>query len=355
VLVSLGLAGGAFSLLNTIPQEYAPVEDQGTFNGMMQAPEGVAFEHMLQQALLVEDALVPYVESGLIQRGVVGVPGWGGGGAGIVNVTLRPWNERETTTQELMERLSASWEEIADIRVMAFQRSGIGGSGGGAPVQLVIGGPNYEELARWRDIIMARAAENPGLQRLDSDLRETQPQVLVRVDTDRAASLGVSARSIGQALQTMMTERQVTTYVVDGEEYDVILQARPDQRATHSDLRNIFVRSDRTGQLIPLSNLVRLEEQAGPSQLIRHNRTRAVTISANLAPGYSLGDALDYPRDRGAHRAAGDRAGRLSSGESLEYKEASGALPSPSASPCSWCSWCWRPSSRASCTRWSSC
>src|SRR5690606_25546102 len=111
---------------------------------------------------------------------------------------------------------------------------------------------------------------------------------------DRAASLGVSARAIGQTLQTMMTERQVTTYVVDGEEYDVVFQAQPDQRASHSDLRNIFVRSERTGQLVPLSNLVRLEEQAGPSQLIRHNRLRAVTISANLAPGYALGDALEY-------------------------------------------------------------
>jgi multidrug efflux pump len=325
VLVSLGLAGGAYGLLNVIPQEYAPVEDQGSFNGMMQAPEGVAFEHMLQQAMLVEDALVPYVESGLIQRSVVGVPGWGGGGAGIVNVTLRPWNEREIGTEELMQRLSQMWEEIPDIRVMTFQRSGIAGSGGGAPVQLVIGGPNYQELARWRDIIMARAAENPGLVRMDSDLRETQPQVLVRVDTDRAASLGVSARSIGQALQTMMTQRQVTTYVVDGEEYDVILQARPDQRATHSDLRNIFVRSDRSGQLIPLSNLVRLEEQAGPSQLIRHNRTRAVTISANLAPGYALGDALDYLES--LVRSELPVTAQIDyRGESLEYKEASGAL-----------------------------
>ncbi len=325
VLVSVGLAGGAYGLLNVIPQEYAPVEDQGSFNGIMQAPEGVAFEHMLAQAMMVEDALVPYVESGLIQRGVIAVPGWGNRGAGIVNITMRPWNERTMGTGELMQRLGAEWEEIADIRVTTFMRSGIGGSGGGSPVQLVIGGPNYEELARWRDIVIERASENPGLQRLDSDLRETQPQVLVRVDSDRAASLGVSARSIGQALQAMMTERQVTTYVVDGEEYDVILQARPDQRATHSDLSNIFVRSDRTGQLIPLSNLVQLEEIAGPAQLIRHNRTRAVTISANLAPGYALGDALDYLEN--IVRTELPATAQIDySGESLEYRDASGAL-----------------------------
>jgi multidrug efflux pump len=325
VLVSAGIAGGAYVLLEAVPQEYAPTEDQGNFNGQMQAPEGVAFEHMLQQAMRVEAALVPHVESGLITRAVVGVPGWGGGGAGIVNVTLRPWNERTMSTQQLMQALNREWEEIADIRVTAFMRSGIAGSGGGSPVQLVIGGPNYEELARWRDIIIDRASENPGLQRLDSDLRETQPQVQVRVDNDRAASLGVSTRNIGQALQTMMTERQVTTYIVDGEEYDVILQARPEQRATHSDLRNIFVRSDRTGQLVPLSNLVRLEELAGPSQLIRHNRTRAVTISANLAPGYTLGEALEYLED--VVRAELPASVQIDyRGESLEFKEASGSL-----------------------------
>ena len=159
---------------------------------------------------------------------------------------------------------------------------------------MVLGGPNYDELARWRDIVIARAAENPGLVRVDSDLRETQPQVLVRVDTDRAASLGVTARSIGTTLQTMMSERQVTTYVVDGEEYDVVLQAKPEQRATYNDLRNIFVRSDRSGELIPLSNLTRLEDMAGPGQFNRHNRLRAITITANLAPGYTLGEALDY-------------------------------------------------------------
>src|SRR5690606_37246724 len=114
--------------------------------------------------------------------------------AGTVNVTMKPWDEREISTQELMDELNRGWAEIPEIRVIAFSRGG--GGGGGQPVQIVLGGPTYEELARWRDIIIDRASENPGLLRLDSDLRETQPQVLVRVDTDRAASLGVSARSI---------------------------------------------------------------------------------------------------------------------------------------------------------------
>ena len=327
VAVCAGIAFGAYLLLQEIPQEYAPVEDRGQFNGQIQAPEGTSYERLLESAVQVEAALQKYFDDGTVQRGIVSVPGWGNNGSGIVNVTLKPFGERTITTQEMLNDLNKQWEEIPDVRVNAFLSGGNRGGGGGGsnPIQIVIGGPNYEELARWRDIILARASENPGILRLDSDLRETQPQVLVRVDQDRAASLGVTARSIGSTLQTLMSERQVTTYVVDGEEYDVVLQARPEQRASYSDLSNIFVRADRTGELVPLSNLMSLNDMAGPSSLQRHNRMRAITLSGGLAPGYTLGEALDYLESiiRTELPATAQIDYR---GESLEYKEASGAL-----------------------------
>jgi multidrug efflux pump len=326
VAICLAVAFGAYLLVQTIPQEYAPQEDRGQFNGSIQAPEGTSYARLKEAADRVEAPLKPYFDDGTIQRGIVSVPGWNNQ-SGIVNVTLQPWGERKIDTQELIDRLNKEWEEIPDVRVIAFMNSGQrgGGGGGGQPVQIVLGGPNYDELARWRDIIIARASENPGLTRLDSDLRETQPQVLVNVDADRAASLGVTSRAIGTTLQTMMSERQVTTYVVDGEEYDVVLQAKPEQRATYSDLRNIFVRSERSNELVPLSNLTKLEDMAGPSTLNRHNRMRAVTISANLTAGYTLGDALTYLEDL-VRQELPSIAQIDYRGESLEYKEASGAL-----------------------------
>ena len=155
-------------------------------------------------------------------------------------------------------------------------------------MQFVLGGTNYEELMRWRDMILRKARQNPGLTRVDSDLKETQPQLLVRIDQDRAAAIGVSVETIGQTLQTMMSEKVVTTYVVDGEEYDVILQAKDDQRATPDDLTNIYVRPTRSGQfvpeLVPLSNLIVTEDTAGSSSLNRYNRLRAITISATPRP-----------------------------------------------------------------------
>jgi len=328
VVVSVAIGFGAYLLLQKIPREYAPQEDRGQFNASLQAPEGTSYARLQESAQKVESYLQPYFDDGTIQRGVVSVPGFQPGQSGNVNVTLKPWGERKIATTDLLAILNKGWEDIPDMRITAFVNNGNrggGGGGGGQPVQIVLGGSNYEELARWRDIIIAGGAANPGLTRLDSDLRETQPQVLVRVDTDRAASLGVSARSIGSTLQTLMSERQITTYVVDGEEYDVVLMAEPKQRATYADLSNIFVRSERGGDLIPLSNLTKLEDMAGPSQLNRHNRMRAVTITANLVNGYTLGEALTWLEDL-IHKDLPATAQISYRGESLDYKEASGAL-----------------------------
>jgi multidrug efflux pump len=325
VVVSVAIGFGAYLLLQRIPREYAPQEDRGQFNASLQAPEGTSYARLQQSAEKVESYLQPYFDDGTIQRGVVSVPGFQPGQSGNVNVTLKPWGERKIATTDLLAILNKGWEDIPDMRITAFINNGNRGGGGGGGGQIVLGGSNYEELARWRDIVIAQGAANPGLSRLDSDLRETQPQVLVRVDTDRAASLGVSARSIGSTLQALMSERQVTTYVVDGEEYDVVLMAEPKQRASYADLSNIFVRSERSADLIPLSNLTKLEDMAGPSQLNRHNRMRAVTISANLVNGYTLGEALTWLEDL-IHKELPATAQISYRGESLDYKEASGAL-----------------------------
>ncbi|HET8696746.1 MAG TPA: efflux RND transporter permease subunit, partial [Gammaproteobacteria bacterium] len=326
VAACLAIGVGAYLLVQVLPREYASQEDRGQFNAQIQAPEGTGFQRLMQSAEQVEAQLQPYFDDGTIQRGVVSIPGFNGGNAGNVNVTLKPWGERKIRTADLLAILNKGWEEIPDLRITAFMGGNRGGGGGGgSPVQVVIGGPNYDELARWRDILIDRMSQNPGLTRIDSDLRETQPQVMVRVDSDRAASLGVSSRAIGSTLQTLMSERQVTTYVVDGEEYDVVLQAEPDQRATYSDMSNIFVRSERNGALIPLSNLTKLEDMAGPSQLNRHNRMRAVSISANLVGDYTLGEALSYIENL-VHTELPATAQIDYRGESLDYKEASGAL-----------------------------
>lgn len=327
LLVIPVVAFAAYALSRNVPEEFVPREDQGTFFTRVIGPEGASFDYMRERMYELEQAVVPLVEEGNVQRALMVVPGWGGSAinSGVILVTMVPWDERTVSTQQVMDRLTKAWAEVPGVRAFPNMRSGMMRGGGGQPVQFVLGGSTYGELARWRDLILERVSDHPGFTRADSDLKETQPQLIVSIDKNRAADLGVSVQSIGRTLQTMMSERRITTYVDEGEEYDVILQARDEQRATPDDLQNIYVRSDVSGQLIPLSNLTHVENVAGPGQLNRYNRLRAVTISANLAEGYALGDALAFLEGI-VHDELPPTAQIDYRGESLEYKEASGGM-----------------------------
>src|SRR5690606_3943063 len=127
---------------------------------------------------------------------------------------------------------------------------------------------------------------------MDSDYKERKPQMRIQVNRERAAALGVSLTAIGRTLETMLGSRVVTTFQRGGEEYDVILQAEAEDRATPSDIYNIYVRSDTSGELVSLGNLVTLSEEAGPLELNRFDRLRAISVSAGLEEGYSLGQGL---------------------------------------------------------------
>ena len=327
VLVALGALGAAYLLLERVPQEYAPEEDQGSFMAMFSGAEGMGIERMKREALKLEMPAMQMVNEGIADVVVMAVPGWGGSSSnsGVIMVSMRPWQERDMTTAEAAGRVTGAWQTIPGVRAFAFMRSGLSRRGGGQPVQFVLGGPDYDTLAQWRDVILERGREFSGLLRLDSDLKETQPQAIVRIDKNRAAALGVSVQNIGRTLSTMMSEQRITTYVKDGEEYDVILLAQDDQRASAQDLTNIYVRSEQTGELVPLANLIRVEERAGPGTLNRYNRLRSVTLSASLAPGAALGDALDF-LERVVRESFPDQAQIDYQGESLEYREASGSL-----------------------------
>ncbi|MEM9624373.1 MAG: efflux RND transporter permease subunit, partial [Pseudomonadota bacterium] len=163
------------------------------------------------------------------------------------------------------------------------------------PLQYVIGGGEYDQLRVWRDVLLEAINEdNPGFVGLDWDYKETQPQLRVRIDYNRAADLGVPIVDIGRTLETLLGSRRVTTYLDEGEEYEVILEGERAEQRTPADMENIYVRSTTTRQLIPLSNLVSVEEFADSNTLNRYNRVRAITLEANLAPGFALQEAVAY-------------------------------------------------------------
>jgi len=331
-LLGVSLALGALALgailYKSLPSEYSPAEDRAMVQIIVTAPEGASLAYIDRYLKQVEKVAFDEVDRGNARRILARSGNWGGGGdvnVGRVVLPLNTWSERSESAAEIIQRMRSKLTDLPGARVVVSQPGGLGQRGPGSPVRMVLGGSNYEELVKWRDIVLQRAEQNPGLINLDSDYYERKPQLDVAIDRNRAADLGVSLEAVGRTLETMMGSRIVTTYLERGEEYRVILQAREGDRATPSDLDNIYVRSTTTNALIPLSNLVRVKETAGPQDYKRFNRLRAVTISSNLAPGYSLGEALQF-LEKVAREDLPPEAQVNWDGESREFKRSGGAL-----------------------------
>lgn len=318
----------SFLLIKNIPSEYAPKEDRGAFFIMVKGPEGASYQYTKEYMEEVEKRLMLYTESGEINRLLVRAPRSFGTASsfndGIVIVVLNDWKERRPATT-IMSEISEKLADLPGVRAFPVMRQGFGG-GIGKPIQFVIGGGTYNELASWRDTLLAEIQkDNPGLTDIDSDYQETKPQLKLTIHKDRAGDLGVNVQTIGRTLETMLGSRRVTTYIEDGEEYDVILEGERDSQRTPTNMQNIYVRSSTTNNLIPLANLMQIDEYADTGSLNRYNRVRAITIEAGLAEGYSLGEALEYLRGL-VREHLPDTIIIDYKGESLDYQTSGGSL-----------------------------
>ncbi|WP_240126583.1 efflux RND transporter permease subunit [Thermomonas alba] len=315
-------------LFRMLPSELAPTEDRGAFQLMVEGPEGAGFDYTVKQMQQVEAILAGLTGPDKpILRANPRVPGSFGPSeemhTGRAIVFLQPWDRRDKSTVELAGELEKKFSGLPGVRVRTMAGGGLVRSRG-QPFQLVLGGPDYKELAQWRDIMLAKMAANPGFLGPDSDYKETRPQMRVIVDKARAADLGVPVAAIGSALQTMMGGIRATTFVDNGEEYDVMLQADRGGRDSVAALQSLQVRA-RDGSLVPLSNLVTLKEIAEPGTLNRFNRLRSITLSARLAPGYPLGEAVAWAQQT-ARDNLPDYAQVSWKGESRELQQSGGEV-----------------------------
>jgi multidrug efflux pump len=327
--VALFVTIAAAGLFRALPTEYAPREDRGIFFTVLSAPPGSSLEYTEAYGRRMEEILMRYVESGEARRILLRVPGGWGSGGGVDSaravVLLADWSERTRSVEEIANQVRAELSELPGVQARVITPAGLGVRGADRPVQMVLGGAEYAQLAAWRDELMDAAEGVGGLRGLDSNYEERQPQMRVVVDRNRAAELGVSLENIGRTLETMLGSRQVTTFIDRGREYNVILQGLAETRATPSDLSNIYVRSETSGRLVPLSNLVSIAERAGPAELRRFDRLRSITVTAGLEPGASLGQALDEFEALARSILPPDI--RISwDGESRELKESGGSL-----------------------------
>ena len=322
IALALAIFLSSLSLLNKLPAEFMPREDRGLAMAMIKAPDGSSLDYTLGYIRKVEEIMLADKEKGDVLR-VLGRSGsWRAGAdvnVGRVIAPLEVWSKRERSAQELVSHWNRQFADLPGAQVFAFAPGAWAIGQSSRPLAIVLGGTNYDELAQWRDIVMEEASRLPGLSNLQSDYNERKPKIDVFVNRDRAADLGVSLSNVGRTLETILGSRVVTTFIRDGEEYRVILQGADERRQTPSDLETIYVRSQTSGALIPLSNLVQLTEVAGPVDLRRFDRMRSITISASLEDNYSLGDALAaFERIVGNNLPESARLGY--DGESREFK-----------------------------------
>jgi multidrug efflux pump len=294
----------------------------------MDGPEGAGYDYTVGQMQQVEKILAPMTGADkAILRANPRIPGSFGSSeemhTGRVSIFLQDWKNRVEPTVDVAAQVQQALSHLPGVTI----RTQVGGGlvrTRGQPFQIVLGGPEYDEIAQWRDKLLKRMESNPGLVGPDSDYKETRPQMRVDINRARAADLGVSVTDIGGALETMMGSKRVTTFVDNGEEYDVLVQAARSGRTTPDDLASIQVRSA-SGDLIPLSNLVTLREMAEPGRLNRFNRLRSITVSAGLAPGYRLGEAIAWAQQV-VREELPEYAQIDWKGESREYQRAGGAV-----------------------------
>lgn len=307
VLTIALLVGSATYWLYLIqPKELAPTEDRGVFFVSIGGPQGATAAYTDGETKKVEAIIQPLLDDGTAKRTFAIVGRRSSPHRSFVVVRLEDWAERDVDVQSVSRSLMPELSKLNGIRAVAITPSGLGLRGSRTPLRIVVGGPDYDSVQAWADEIVKRAEGNPGLRDLDVDFERNQPQFDILIDRERADDLDISVETIARTLQAMLASRAVTTYVERGREYDVILQAKDEDRQTPTDLANIFVRGDNrrdgnqadgAGDMIPLGALVTTEERAAAPTLRRFDRLPSVTISGALNEGYDLGKAIAFMQE----------------------------------------------------------
>ncbi len=277
---------GAVFLFRSLKREFVPAEDKGWFFTFIIAPEGssLAYTDGYQRQAEAILAKTKGVES------FFSVVNLGGGvSRGMIFANLDDWSTRTRSVQDIIGEVQAQFFGIPGIFAFANNPPAFGF---GSPVQFVVQHPDFQQLAAGVDTLMKRAGQVKGLVNMDSDLRVNKPELTVSFDRDRAEDLGVPVGDVAGALQVLLGGNRTSTFTRNNKLYDVIVQLDPRERATPSDMTSLYLRG-RDGNLVKLDAVASVKEGVGARELNHFNRVRSATITASLAPGFTLGEALD--------------------------------------------------------------
>ena len=286
-------------IFNFSPKVLLPKEDRGVYLIVGNTDIGSGYEYTADKALQMEKRLLPLVKSDeeSYKRLILRVPGWGQGqsyNSFIIIALLDKFSERKKSATKIMREAMGAIMGLPQTLAFPISPQSIRVSEFRKPVQLVLQGQSYEELERWQNLIMRELRKNKNLAAIESDYTRQNPEIKLIINRKKAQDLGVSIIDINQTVQILFAGKTVTKFNKMGKEYPIILQTPVENRRKSENLAKVFVRSNTTGKLISLSNLVEFEEVGAAKILSRFDRTRAVTISARLLEDYTLSKAIDY-------------------------------------------------------------
>ncbi|MDP2746853.1 efflux RND transporter permease subunit [Pseudomonas sp.] len=277
-------------LFSGLKSELAPTEDTGTIIGVFNGPDGATINYTGRYAREIEAAYASIPET---NRYMV-IAGFPTVAQGISFMKLEDWGDRSRSQFEIRNELLPKLQDIAGVRAFPVNRPPLGQSARNQPVNFVIrSSMEYSELQVYVDELLNALRDYPGLESLDSDLKLNAPQLKVAVNREQAVAVGTDVATIGRSLESLFGSRQVTRFKQNGEQYDVMVQLQGVDRSNPQDLDRVYVRG-RDDSMVQLSNLIEVRETVAPRELNHFNQLRAVTVSANVGSGYTLGEALAH-------------------------------------------------------------
>ncbi len=324
ILGGVAMVAVSVWLFGRLPEELVPTEDRGTAFGIVLAPEGATLDYTDRYMRQIEDILLPLPE----RQGLFSATGLGFGGPGRVTngfvfLNLKPKSERQRSQQQIVAQTFPRLLGVPGVLAFLINPPSLGSRFSSSDVEYVLQADSYEELGQAVGTMMGEAGKLGYLLNLDTDLRLNKPELQIKIDRERASGLGVSVSDIGSTLETYLGGRVVGNFKRGAKQYDVIAQMKAAGRSTPDIINQLYIRS--SGGLVQLSNVVKVEESVSPKELNHFNRVRSATITANLAPGVGLGQALD-DLDRIWKDDLPPSVKRDLGGQSREFRDSKGTL-----------------------------
>jgi multidrug efflux pump len=321
LLTALCIGAGGVWIFTQLKSELSPTEDRGVVIISGTAPEGASLSYTQRYAGQVEELLAATPEI----RSYLMIVGSGEVTQFTSFARLKDWSERDVKQQGVTQALLPKLRKIAGVQASASNPASLGVRGFGKPLQFVIqSSASYAEINDIAGKLVEALEDSPILADLDTDMRLNKPEVEVEIDRDRVADLGLDISVIGRTLETLLGGRNVTSFQIGSELYDVTVALPASERASSETLSRIFVRAS-DGTMVQLSNVVKTRETVAPRDLRRFNQLRAITIQANLAPGYTMSEAIAAVNQAAARVLPEGTISDLT-GQAREFRDASSNL-----------------------------